>query len=157
MSLWILDWRNEAGEAVTVTGARYRDMISQFFLSKLYDIDVANMWFQQDGATSHTACETIQLLHEKFPGRVLSRSGDKNWPPRSCDLTPLDFFLWGYLKSQIYVSKPTTIRALKEEIQRCINEIQPHLSKVVMENFDKRVRICMESRGGHLPDVLFHK
>ncbi|KYN44692.1 hypothetical protein ALC56_00687, partial [Trachymyrmex septentrionalis] len=59
-------------------------------------------------------------------------------PPRSCDLTPLDFFLWGYLKSQVYVNKPTTTRALKEEIQRCINEIQPHLCKMVMENFDKR-------------------
>ncbi|KYN32334.1 hypothetical protein ALC56_13191, partial [Trachymyrmex septentrionalis] len=73
-----------------------------------------------------------------------------------CDLTPLDFFLWGYLKSQVYVNEPTTTRALKEEIQRCINEIQPHLCKMVMENFDKRVRMCMQSRGGHLPDVLFH-
>ena len=82
-------FENEAGEAVTITGARYLDMISQFFLSKLDDIDVTNMWFQQDGATSHTARETIQLLHKKFPGRVLSRSGDQNWPPRSCDLTPL--------------------------------------------------------------------
>ena len=90
----------------------------------------------------HTARETIQLLHETFPGRVLSRLGDQNWPPRSCDLTPLDFFLWSYLKSQVYVNKPTTTRALKEEIQRCINEIQPHLCKMVMENFDKRVRMC---------------
>ena len=80
----------------------------------------------------------------------------QNWPPRSCDLTPLDFFLWGYLKSQVYVNKPTTTRALKEEIQRCINEIQPHLCRIVMENFDKRVRMCMQSRGGHLSDVLFH-
>ncbi|KYN38913.1 hypothetical protein ALC56_06702, partial [Trachymyrmex septentrionalis] len=63
----------------------------------------------------------------------------------SYDLTPLDFFLWGYLKSQVYVNKPTTTRALKEEIQRCINEIQPHLCKMVMENFDKRVRMCMQT------------
>ena len=41
----------------------------------------------------HTANETIQLLHETFPGRILSHFGDQNWPPRSCDLTPLDFFL----------------------------------------------------------------
>jgi len=42
------------------------------------------------------------------------------------------------------------------EIQRCINEIQPHLCKILMENFDKRVRTCQRSRGGRLPDVLFH-
>ncbi|KAK9510942.1 hypothetical protein O3M35_005613 [Rhynocoris fuscipes] len=78
-------------------------MITRFFLPKLDDIDVANMWFQQDGATCHTARETLQLMHETFPGRVLSRFGDQNWPPRSCDLTPLDFFLWGYLKSQRHI------------------------------------------------------
>ncbi|KYN44295.1 hypothetical protein ALC56_01266 [Trachymyrmex septentrionalis] len=37
-------FENEAGQAVTVTGARYRYMITQFFLPKLDDIDVANMW-----------------------------------------------------------------------------------------------------------------
>ena len=107
------------------------------------------MW-QQDG-------ETLKLMHGTFPGRVLSRFGDQNWPPRSCDLTPLDFFLWGYLKPQVYYNKPETTRALKEEIQCCINEIQPLLCRIVMEIFDKRMRMYMESRGDHLPDVLFHK
>lgn len=150
-------FQNEAGQAVTVNGARYRNMITRFFLAELEDIDVEAMWFQQDGATCHTAGETMQLLHETFPSRVISRFGDQNWPPRSCDLTPLDFFLWGYLKSKVYANKPTTIHALKQEIRRCIGEIQPHLCKMVIENFDKRVRMCQQSLGGHLPDVLFHK
>jgi len=87
-------------------------MITQFLLSKFDDIDGANMWFQQDGATCHAARETIQLLHETFPGRVISRFGYQNWPPRSCDLTPLDFFLWGFLKSKVYVNKPAITREL---------------------------------------------
>ena len=120
-------FENEAGQAATVNGARYRDTITQFFPPKLDDIDVADTWFQQDDATCHTANETIQLPHETFPGRVLSRFGDQNWPPRSCDLTPLDFFLWGYSKWKVYVDNPTTTRALKEEIKRCINEIQLQL------------------------------
>ncbi|EFN86129.1 hypothetical protein EAI_13600, partial [Harpegnathos saltator] len=40
------------------------------------------------------------------------------------------------------------------EIERCINEIQPHLCKTVMENFNKRVHMCQQSRGGRLPDML---
>ena len=40
-------FENEAGQVATVNVARYRDMITQFFLPKLDD-DVANMWFQQD-------------------------------------------------------------------------------------------------------------
>ena len=115
------------------------------------------IWFQQDDATCYTANKTIQLLHETFPGRVLFRFGDQNWPPRSCDLTPLDFFLWGYLKSKIYVNNPTTTRALQEKIKRCINEIQQQLCRKIMKNFDERMRMCQQSRGDHLPDVLFHK
>ena len=81
-------------------------MITQFFLPKLDDINVANMWFQQDDATCHTANETIQLLQETFPGRVLSCFDDQNWSSRSCNLTPLDFLIWGYLKSKVYVNIP---------------------------------------------------
>ena len=61
-------------------------------------IDLDNVYFQQDGATCHTSHETIALLREKFPDRVISRRSDHNWPPRSCNLTPCDFFLWGHVK-----------------------------------------------------------
>ena len=69
-------------------------------------MDVDDVYFQQDGTTWHTSGETIGLLHEKFPGRVISRNGDYNWPPRSCDLTPLDFFIWGYVKDKVYADTP---------------------------------------------------
>ncbi|GFX97168.1 uncharacterized protein TNCV_556581 [Trichonephila clavipes] len=47
-------------------------------------------WFQQDGATCRTALATIDLLKYTFGDRLISRFGPVNWPPRSCDLTPLD-------------------------------------------------------------------
>ncbi|GFU93114.1 hypothetical protein TNCV_206591 [Trichonephila clavipes] len=46
---------------------------------------------------SHSSC-TIDLLKNTFGDRLISRFGPVNWPPRSCDLTPLDYFLWGYVK-----------------------------------------------------------
>ena len=49
------------------------------------------------------------LLHEKFPGRVIFRNGDYNWPPRSCDLTPLDFFILSYVKDKVYADAPQSI------------------------------------------------
>lgn len=49
-----------------------------------------------------------------------------------------EFLLSGYLKLTIYfVNDGKTIRVLKEDIYGCINAIQLHLSKVVMESFDK--------------------
>ncbi|GFX92195.1 uncharacterized protein TNCV_1741151 [Trichonephila clavipes] len=60
--------------------------------------DVQELWFQQDSATCHTARATIDLLKDTFGDRLISRFGPVNWPPGSCDLTPLDYFLWGYVK-----------------------------------------------------------
>ena len=68
-------------------------MINAFLWPELENMNVDDIYFQEDGATCHTSGETIGLLREKFPGRVISGNGDCNWPPRSCDLTPVDFFL----------------------------------------------------------------
>lgn len=35
--------------------------------------------------------KTVDLLQVKFSNRVMIRSGDHNWPPRSWELTPCDF------------------------------------------------------------------
>ena len=51
-------------------------------------------WFQQDGAPPHTSRIAIDFPKKLFPGRLMSKSGDLDWPPRSPDLTPPDFFLW---------------------------------------------------------------
>ncbi|GFY35948.1 hypothetical protein TNCV_4843201 [Trichonephila clavipes] len=81
-------FKNDEGHNVTVNGDRYRE-----------SHDVQELWFQQDGATCHTARATINLLKDTFGDRLMSRFRPLNWPPRSCDLTPLDYFLWGYVKS----------------------------------------------------------
>lgn len=61
------------------------------------------MWFQENGATSHFANKTIAVWSETFFGRVISRNGNVNRPPRSSGLTPMDFFLWGYMIIQVYL------------------------------------------------------
>lgn len=149
-------FENEAGATVSVNGVRYREMLTNFFWPEVDALDADDLYFQQDGATCHTSGETIELLREKFPGRVISRNGDFNWPPRSCDLTPLDFFLWGYVKDKVYSNAPATIEALKENIRAEIREIEPQLCENVMENFLKRMTTCKKSRGGHLADIVFH-
>ena len=95
-------FKNHAGQNVTVNGDRYRAMITDFFVPQLNNHDVQELWFQQDGATCHTARATIDLLKETFSDHIISRFGPVNWPPRSCDLTPLDYFLVGGQHSQRY-------------------------------------------------------
>ncbi|GFS54809.1 putative transposable element [Trichonephila clavipes] len=95
-------FKNDEGHNVTVNGDRYRAMITNFFISEMNNHDVQELWFQQDGATCHTARATIDLLKDTFGDRLISRFGPVNWLPRSCDLIPLDYFLWGYVKSLVY-------------------------------------------------------
>ncbi|GFY35822.1 putative DD41D transposase [Trichonephila clavipes] len=85
-------FKNDEGHNVTVNGDRFRAMIT-FFIPELNNHDVQELWFQQDGATCHTARVTIDLLKDTFGDRLISRFGPVNWPPRSCDLTTLDYFL----------------------------------------------------------------
>ncbi|GFW32373.1 uncharacterized protein TNCV_675321 [Trichonephila clavipes] len=48
-------FKNDEGHNVTVNGDRYRAMITNFFIPELNNHDVQELWFQQDGATCHTA------------------------------------------------------------------------------------------------------
>jgi hypothetical protein len=149
-------FEDDEGNAVTINGERYRDMISTQLWPSLEDTEIDNLWFQQDGATCHTSRQTLAFLHEKFPQRVISLHGDQEWPPRSCDLTPCDFFLWGYVKSQVYANKPRTIPELKAEIRRVIGGIEPHICERVIRNFEERINVCRLSTGGHMADIVFH-
>lgn len=148
---------DDAGNSVTVNGIRYRSMLTNFLWPELDAIDLAGKWFQQDGATCHTANATMALLREKFGESIISRNGPVNWPPRSCDLTPLDSFLWGYVKSLVYSNKPATLDALRMNIVRVIADIRADLCLKVMENWVQRINSCRRFRGGHLNDVVFHK
>ena len=60
---------------------------------------MARAWFQQDGATAHTARLSMNTLRAAFPGRLLSRFGDIQWPINSPDLTAADFFFMGVFES----------------------------------------------------------
>ncbi|GFY22285.1 uncharacterized protein TNCV_3299261 [Trichonephila clavipes] len=140
-------FKNDEGHNVTVNDDRYRAMITNFFIPELNNHDVQEPWFQQDGATCHTACATIDLLKDTFGDRLISRFGPVNWLPRSCDLTPLDYFLWGYVKSLVYADKPQTLDHLEENIRRVIADIRPQMLKKVIENWTSRLDYIRASRG----------
>ncbi|GFV71091.1 transposase [Trichonephila clavipes] len=148
-------FKNDEGHNVTVNGDRYRAMITNFFIPELNNHDVQALWFQQDGATCHTARARIDLLKDTFGDRLISRFGPVNWPPRSCDLTPLDYFLWGYVKSLVYADKPQTLEHLEDNIRRVIADIWPQMLEKVIENWTSRLDYIRASRGSHMPEIIF--
>lgn len=152
-------FENEHGRAVTVTSERYVAMIEDFFTPELQNFPSFNTrtWFQQDGATAHTSNTAMPVVRQLFPNKVISRRGDIPWPPRSPDLSPMDFFLWGYLKSQVYESNPRSIDELKENIRREMSSISERTCRAVIENFSRRLQVCQERNGAHLDEVIFKK
>ncbi|GFT62283.1 DUF4817 domain-containing protein [Trichonephila clavipes] len=114
----------------------------------------SKLWFQQDGATCHTARATIDLLKDMFGNRLISRFGPVNWPPRSCDLTPLDYFLWGYVKSLVYADKPQTLDHLEDYIRRVIANIRPQMLEKEIENWTSRLDYIRASRGIPMPEII---
>ena len=98
----------------------------------------------------------MNVVREAFPGHLIFRNGDISWPPRSPDLSPCDFFLWGYLKSKVYLGKPRTIDELKEAIRREILTIPISMLEDVMENFQNRLQECINEEGSQLIDIVFH-
>ncbi|GFV46282.1 putative DD41D transposase [Trichonephila clavipes] len=148
-------FKNDEGHNVTVNGDRYRAMITNFFIPELNNHDVQELWFQQDGATFHTARATIDLLKDTLGDHLISHFGPVNWPPRSCDLTLLDYFLWGYVKSLVYADKPQMLDHLEGNIRRVIADIRPQMLEKVIENWTSRLDYIRARRGSPMPEIIF--
>ena len=119
-------FEDDQGEAVTVNQERYVSMALERFweeLERKCGIRRHEEWFQQDGAAPHTARSSLEWLEVHFPGRLISLKCAVEWAPHSPDLSPLDFFLWGFLKDCVYADNPRTTDDLKEAISTEIGRI----------------------------------
>ena len=116
--------------------------------------DIGSIWFQQDGARYHTAEVTLYVLRPVFEDFTISCRADVFWQPWSCDLTPLNYYLWVAVKDNAY--KPETIDALKDNIREAIGEIQLHTIDNVLKNCADRIGYCMASRGSHFNEIICH-
>ena len=141
------------------TSERYVEMLRNFLRPQLRSlrVNMEDMWFQQDGATAHTARASMTAVRQTFPQRVISSFGDVPWPPRSPDLSACDFFLWGYLKSKVYVRKPRTVDDLKVSIREEIATVPQEMLVNVTQNFEERLRTRVRQEGRHLSNIIFRK
>ena len=131
-------------------------MLNEFLFAKIKEEDIGNIWFQQDSAMYHTTEATLDGLGPIFKYRIISRRADVVGPPRSCDLTQLDYYLWGDVKDMCYADKPETIDTLKDNIREAISEIQLHTIDSVLKNWPDGVGYCMASRASDFNEIIFH-
>ena len=116
------------------------------FVDQLDDDELRNGYFQQDGAICHTSNDSMTEIESFFHDRIISKA---LWPPRSRDLSPLDFFLWGALKGKAYANRPRTIQELENNIRREIAAISEGVLQATFANMKRRVQLCLDSGGEH--------
>jgi len=121
------------------------------FVNQLDDEELSIGYFQQDGATSHTSLASMAEIQSFFGDRVISKT---LWPHRSPDLTPPDYFLWGYLKGRVYQNKPQTIDALKANITEEFQAVTADVLARTFQNIARRVQSCLDANGGHFQYML---
>jgi len=95
-------------------------------------------------------------FNESFPNRWLGRGGPVAWPPISPDLTPLDYYLWGHVKTLVYEPKVDSRAALRDRIFVAAEHIRNHPNNTgsSKQSLLMRAEKCIAAGGGHFEQLL---
>jgi len=142
-----------------LTGPIYRRFLEEVLPELLENVPLNvrhQMWFQHDGAPTHFAVQVREDLAQRFGHRWIARGGAVSWPPRSPDLTPLDFFLWGHVKSLVYETPVETEQDLIGRITAAFEIIQNEyqIFSQVRRNHARRLNRCIQVGGRHFEQLL---
>lgn len=138
----------------TLNSERYLNFLETEISSFLDDLPLRErfrLFFQQDGASIHSTNAVREWLNNEFGEQWIGRFSKNPWPARSPDLTPCDFFLWGYLKSNVYKQRPfQNMEHLENCIRSCVEQISETMLKNVRREMFSRTILCMEREGGRV-------
>ncbi|GFW10068.1 transposable element tc3 transposase [Trichonephila clavipes] len=139
-----------------ITGQRYASLLRNKIIPHLQARQcISRIIFMQDGAPPHiTRCVTGVLKHQFTEERVISRQFSHLWPPRSPDLNPCDFLLWGHLKQLVSCDQPKTLPDLKDSISRHVLNISQNTLRSTVEHAILMFQIVAENDGHHVQHLL---
>jgi hypothetical protein len=132
----------------TITGAVYLDMLQNFVFPQTAEVD--SLIFQQDGAPPYFGAIVRTALDKRFPGRWIGRGGPINWPPRSPDLTLMDFFFWGYIKDIVYSERMESLPDLRRRITAAIAAVPVDVLSRMWGEVKFRFDVCRAVNGAHI-------
>ncbi|KAJ4445852.1 hypothetical protein ANN_12537 [Periplaneta americana] len=110
-----------------LTGQAYTNFLENTIPHVLEDTPLINrqhIHLLHDGAPAHFSRTARRYLDRRFPDRWIGRGGPIAYPPCSPDLNPLDFYLWGHLKSLVYSSPVPDLESLRNRIVACSEDIR---------------------------------
>jgi hypothetical protein len=96
------------------------------------------------------------IINYTYHEQWIDRAGPTAWPPRSPDLNPLDFYLWGHLNAIFHAAPVDNEEALHHRIENAYQTIQqlPSVFERMRRSRMRYVEMCIEFHGGNLEHLL---
>ena len=92
----------------------------------------------------------IWLLDATFPNGWIWRDGPILWQPPSPDITPLDFFLWGYVKDKVFSIPVPDITNLKARTTDAFATITEDMLENTWREIDYRLEVLSATKRAHV-------
>ena len=139
-----------------IKGNTYEAFLRNELPGLLEDIQLmirSQIYFQHDWAQPHYTRHVMEYLNESFPNGLLGRGGPVSRPPRS---PPLDYFLWGHMKTLVYETKCQSRAALGDRIFAAAEHIRNHPDDVASatQSLLMCAQNCIATGGGHFELLL---
>ncbi|GFU90912.1 DUF4817 domain-containing protein [Trichonephila clavipes] len=115
-----------------------------------------NFIWLQDGAPHHWHLSVRNWLNITVPNQWIGHKEPPDkaciaLPPRSPDLTPWDFYLWGLIKDYVYVPPlPSDISDLRHRMEADVARISSDTLKKVWDELTCRLDLCRVMNGAHI-------
>lgn len=142
---------------IALNGIQYLDFLTETLPLLFQDLPLdlrQRIVFQADGAPPHFNVEVRNHIRNTF-NMWIGRGGTIAWPPRSPDLTPLDYYVWGHLKQNVYRTPVLNVEELRNRILTACEILRDELNlKATVREFRKRLRKCIRVNGGHFEHLL---
>ena len=114
-----------------------------------------NLFYQHDGGPPHGGYLIDNFLQNVFYDRWIANNGPFLWPPRSPDLSVLDFFIWGTIKDRVYKTPITTMEDCMQRVRNAFTSLSPEsIRKATHEKVLLRCEKCLEVQGRHFEHLL---
>jgi hypothetical protein len=102
----------------------------------------------------HFHWNVTTFLDETFPGRWVGKGGPTACPPRSPDLTALDFFAWGFIKGVVCSRKVRDLAVFRQRVIEAFELITRHMLINTWQKLENRFDICRAITDAHIEAYL---
>jgi transposase len=136
---------------VKVNGAYYREvLLSQQLLPAIRQQSGDYYVFQQDGAPSHRAFDTVEMLRLATPAFI----PPSLWPPNSPDLNPVDYKIWGVLQDRVYGTRIRDVDHLKRRLVEEWARFDQSIIDGAINQWRQRLNACVHADGEHFEQMI---